>query len=106
MIALRVQVLLKLHGLTQESYFKMKKFLLQVLFKSSTVQAHSSTTNKHTKRKFTVKFILKTQSDMSIDMCVFFKVSHGSENLPFNIIYLENTFFLSQFNDYVLTQPA
>jgi hypothetical protein len=93
MIVLRVQVLLKLHGLTHESYFKMKKFLLQVLFKSSIVQARSSIVNNHTERKFTVKFILKTQSNMSIDVCVIFKVSHGSENLPFNILYLENTFF-------------
>jgi hypothetical protein len=94
MIVLRAQVLLKLHGLTQENYLKMKKFLLQVLFKSSTTQARSSFVNKHTERKFTAKFILKIQSNMSIDMCVFFKVSHGSENLLFNILYLENISFL------------
>jgi hypothetical protein len=65
MILLRVHVLLKLHGLTEESYFKMNKSLLQVLFKSSIVQARSSIVNKHTERKFTVKFILKAQRDMS-----------------------------------------
>jgi hypothetical protein len=97
MIVLRVQVLLKLHALTRESYFKITIFLFQILFMSSIVQARNTIVNLDTERKFTVKFILKTQSDMSVDVCIFYSIL-WEWRFAFEYSLFRKHFF-SKFND-------